>query len=183
MKDTQKAFKYTYEFNYTFKINGEEQVSRDFNVKDYNDKFRESLESQGLMTEIMGDGTNFFGGYLGIIPTILKDKTAQRLWRAYEINKLNSPEFKQETATLSFEIKKRVGNSKETILITEYETNAYPSAVLEYVDMRDQLPRIMETIKETMSQNNFTTTYCGAKLKRYNKISKKDLNYIMNERK
>lgn len=181
---TKKAIKYTYEFNYTFKINGVEQVSRDFNVRDYNDKFRESLESHDLLVDIMGDGSSKWNGVVGMIPSVIKNESVQRLWKSLEYDKFNEQPIKTKNTTFSFEIKKRVGDNKETILQTEYENNFFQPSLFKYkLDIREVLPEVMETIKTAMSMDNYTTTYSGEQIKRYNKIHKKELNNILNERK
>ena len=183
-ENAKKAIKYTYEFNYVFKVNGVEQVSRDFNVKNYNDKFRESLEGHDLLVDIMGDGSAKWNGVMGIIPNVIKKNSIQKLWKSFEFDNFAEQPLKTKNTTLTFEIKKRVGDTKEVILATEYETNAFQPSNFKYkVDIREELPEIMESIKTAMSLDSYTTSYSGVSLKRLNKLPKKELSNIINERK
>lgn len=182
-KENNNANKFTYQFSYVFKINDNVHVTRDFNVKDYNDKFRESYEANELMLEIMGDGSARCNGFTGIIPSALKEKSIQKVWRDSKFQYFDEEHDVNPTSTLSFEIKKRIGGEKEVILATQFETNSFQASVLKYADIREKLPVIMETIKASMSATSYTTTYSGVTLDRYNKITKKKLNSVMNEHK
>lgn len=177
-KQTQ-GINYTYEFNFTIKINDYILVTREFNVKKYNDKFRESLEARELMNDLMGNGSTT--GYLGLIPKYLVNKSINELWE----NDYEYPHTKKDkNDVLVFEINKRTlgdVDTKETILSTAYDVSDLQYRVRSQIDLKPILKTVIMVIKDAMSQDKYTLDYGGLKLTRYNKLTRKQLEAI-NER-
>lgn len=187
MLETKNPKKYPenviYDFNFTVKINGNILVIREFKVRNYNDKFRESLEAEQLMRQILSDG---FNNQMGMIPELLAKQSMDDLWYKYDHNYLDSPsltEVKEKADVITFEINKRtVGTHKETILSANLETRIHYTSFRSNdnrhktnIVLTPILKPILELIKDTMSQKTYTLYYGDVKLNRLNKVNKRDL--------
>lgn len=167
---------FVYEFNYTIKINDNILVTRDFNVKNYNDKFRESLEAMELMKDLMAGGN---AGTLGIIPDYFVKKSIDDLWDKYESGSDNPHFGAKRKDVLVFEINKRAfGDNRETILATKFDADVLQQIVKKSIDLKPILKDVTSLIKEAMSKNSYTLTYGKTRLNRLNKISKREIEAI-----
>lgn len=172
--ENEKAF--IYEFNYTIKINDNILVTRDFNVKNYNDKFRESLEARELMEDLMGDAS---ASRLGMIPQYFVNKSIDDLWEKFESG-VEEPNFgAKRKDVFVLEINKRaIGEYRDTILAVKFDADVLQQVVKKSIDLKPILKDVTQTIKEAMSRNTYTLTYGKTRLTRANKISKKQLETI-----
>lgn len=175
LEKKQNEINYNYEFNFTIKINEHILVTREFNVKKYNDKFRESLEAKELMDDLMGNGNAT--GYLGLIPKYLVNNSINALWQSYDYEP-NVPK-REKSDILVLEINKKfLGDTKETILSTYYDVSNLQYRVRTQIDLKPILKTVINNIKEAMSQDKYTLTYGDTKLTRLNKITRKQLEAI-----
>lgn len=177
MTKNEETKVYNYEFDFSLKINENILVYREFNVKGYNDDFRESLEAKELADEIMGNKYSFIEG---ILPGVIKSSSMDLLWDGFNPNKAQT--LKESTSTddqtrpnrFSFEIRKKQGNGKEVILTSIFDANDFQGKLR--IDLKDNLGKIKDLIKDYMSKGKYTKSYLGSPLKRANKITKRELN-------
>jgi len=145
-------------FEFTLTINGNILCKRYFSVRDINfDNFK---DVKPMMDELTGMDNDYFGG-MGLIPTYLKDKSVDYLWRIY------NPYLKQTEDNIDrrnvFENEDLIGfkitffdfrrNEERLIGETQFSGNFFPPKVRYEINIRDIIPNIIRTIREHISDS------------------------------
>lgn len=150
-------------FEFILYINKHIICQRYFSIKDYNEKSTNSLELKELMDKIVGMNNDNYGT-MGIIPTHLKKKAMDYLYKFY--NPYNPPKeepykniFEKEDI-FDFEI--RV--DKVTVAQSTFSGNYFPPQIRYQVDIKELIPNIISEIKDTLSQKKYTTEYADVEL-------------------
>jgi len=145
-------------FEFTLTINGNILCKRYFSVRDIN--FGNFKDVKPMMDELTGMDNDYFGG-MGLIPTYLKDKSVDYLWRTY------NPYFKQTEDNIDrrnvFENEDLIGfkitffdfrrNEERLIGETQFSGNFFPPKVRYEINIRDIIPNIIRTIREHVSDS------------------------------
>lgn len=169
----------SYEFNYSLKINDNILIHRDFNIRKYNKNFRESLEYRDLVDELIGD---FRSGKMGLITKVLKKASIEQCWETYNPNKVQSFEESLSRDDLGksdeflFEITQKNHNKRDIIFSCKFSGDPYQPKTRVKIDIKEELPEILETIRFYLSKNEYTKNYGTLKLERFNKLSKREIN-------
>jgi len=173
-------------YEFILRINENIICQRYFNIKNYNEECRESLEIKEMMDEIMG-----MNGFLtlGIIPEFFKFQCITNSYKPYfsqnnhyndkddvfnlEIYKNNSSKIKIKDEELDMDLFK-----KELIVSGNFNGNVFHPNVRYDINIRPIIPDITRIIVNYMSLKNYTKTYGVVQLKRHNKLTVKDLQKI-----
>lgn len=150
-------------FEFVLYINKHIICQRYFNIRDYNEKSITSLEIKELMDRICTT-TSQENGTMGIIPSHLKKRSMEYLWKNYnpyypqkEVQHKNI--FEKEDI-FDFEI--RV--DKSAVAKSTFSGNFFPHEVRYQVDIKELIPNLISEIKDYLSQKNYTTTYADVAL-------------------
>lgn len=150
-------------FEFILYINNHIICQRYFSIRDYNEKSIKSLDLKDLMDRIVGMNNDEYGT-MGIIPTHLKKKAAEYLYKFY--NPYNPPKadpykniFEKEDV-FDFEI--RV--DKLTVAKSTFSGNYFPPQVRYQVDIKELIPNIISEIKDTLSQKKYMNMYANVQL-------------------
>jgi len=163
-----------YRFDFVLKINEFFIVHREFNIKNYNEKSRESLEMKELMDELMG--MNCPSGKLGLIPNLLKKGSIEYLWEhfnQYTVQTVEESKIKDSNSRVdnfSFELREY----GELIGSANFSGEYFQPKIRVKVDVKEVLPNIMEEIRHYLGKNEYTTKYGKQVLKRNNRLSMAD---------
>ena len=145
-------------FEFVLYINKHIICQRYFSIKDYNEKSLHSLELKNLMDKLVGMETNGFGG-MGLIPTDLKKKAIDFLWKNYNpYYPQKSDNYKnifEKEDTFDFEIKV----DKVTVAASTFSANLFPQSVRYQVDIKEIIPMIISEIKDALSKKKYTVKY------------------------
>ena len=164
MITTNETIKHNYErkrhqnFEFNLTINGNILCKRYFSVRDV--KFDNIKDVKPMMDELTGMDNDYFGG-MGIIPTYLKNKSIDFLW------KTNNPYFKQTEDMIDkrnvFENEDLIGfkitffdfrtNEERLIGETQFSGNFFPPKVRYEINIRDIIPEIIGIIRERTSNS------------------------------
>lgn len=137
-------------FEFILKINGKIICQRYFAVKNFKQKMVNSLDMLYCVNECVE-----------IIQSSLKEKSIDYLWNQfnpYEIqteDQINKTPIYEKEDIFDFEIRiddKMVGTKRFT-------GNLYPHRVRYSVDIRDLIPRIINHIQETLSEENISVEF------------------------
>lgn len=150
-------------FEFVLYINKHIICQRYFSIKDYNEKSSNSLDIKNLMDKIVGMSENS-ERTMGIIPSHLKKKSMEYLWKFY--NPYAPPKeepykniFEKEDI-FDFEI--RV--DKTAVAQSSFSGNYFPPQVRYQVDIKELIPNIISEIKDTLSQKKYTSKYADVQL-------------------
>lgn len=150
-------------FEFVLYINKHIVCQRYFNIRDYNEKVTKSLELKELMDRLVGMN-NGGVGRLGLIPTRLKNKSIEYLWKNFNPYTQSRPEIGknifEKLDTFDFEIKV----DKNIIAQSTFSGNFFPPQVRYQVDIKEIIPEIIAEIKDTLSAKKYTTKYADAVL-------------------
>lgn len=144
-------------FEFVLYINKNIICQRYFSIKDFNEKVLKSLELKELMDYLVGTCNGQFGS-LGIIPSHLKTKAIDYLWRNYNPYAPKKDDVKTNSDKediFDFEIKV----DKMTVAQSTFSGNLFPPQVRYQVDIKEIIPTIINEIKTTFSQKKYTTKY------------------------
>lgn len=179
MSDLSVAKVGSYEFDYSLKINDNILIHRDFNVRKYNKQFRESFEYRDLVDELVGD---FRSGKMGLISKVLKRASIEQCWETYNPNRVQSYEESISRVDLGksdeflFEITQKVREKRDVIFSCKFSGAPYQPKTRIKIDIKDELPEILETIRFYLSKKEYTKTHGATKLVRLNKLTERELN-------
>lgn len=159
---------------------------RYFDIRDYNEDSLNSLEMKELMDKIMGMGSDT--SVMGIIPSHLKGKSEELLWRQYKPWKnAESKDLYKKEDIVSLEIKV----DGRTVAESQFVANVFHPQARYKIDIKnltdcygnkldkdgnvtedrdshvsiDIIPRIMREIRDYMSRKRYTTSYGEKELK------------------
>lgn len=142
-------------FEFLLYINGNIICQRFFSVKEFNTDVIRSLD----IVECLNDCTT-------IIQNTMKDKSVDYLWDHYNPYK---PQLQEEIPTIDvfekediFDFEIRVDG--KSIAKRTFTGNVYPQRVRYSVDIRKQIPTIIDRIQYTLSLENLDVEYCGIEL-------------------
>lgn len=170
---------FNYEFDYSLKINNNILIHRDFNIRNYNKLFRESLEYKELESELVGD---FRTGHPGLITNVLKKSSINQCWENFNPNRVQSVEESLnvddmgKSDVFTFEVTQKVGSKREVIFTTNFSGDPYQPKTRVRIDIKDELPQVLETIRFHMSKSKYTKKYGSVTLNRLNNLGKRELN-------
>lgn len=150
-------------FEFVLYINKHIICQRYFNIRDYNEESVKSIEIKELMDRIVGmnNGTH---GSMGIIPTHLKKKSLEFLWKNYNPYYPQKEDaykniFEKEDI-FDFEIKV----DKASVAQSTFSGNFFPPNVRYQVDIKELIPTIISEIKDSLSEKNYTKNYADVAL-------------------
>jgi hypothetical protein len=156
-------------FEFLFFINEKHLIcKRAFDVRDYNDKSRESLEIKTMMDSIAGMNLNSIGT-MGIIPTFLKKRSIEDSWLNYRpyINQTQEDVLYNNTQKQnSFKFEVRVDG--ETLATSYFDGNNFSPSARWDINILELVPEILSEIRYYLSKKNYTKNYGSVKLKRHN---------------
>jgi hypothetical protein len=146
-------------FEFIFKINGNPIVARNFWVNGYNNKSTRSIELKEMIDDVVR-----------IIHKDFMSKTEDYLYKYYdpyaereeileqmsqgERNIFENEDFYQVV----------VLHKGRTLITKEFTGNIYPPKVRYDVDIRKIIPKIIESIQNSLSLKNYTREYAGQEL-------------------
>lgn len=146
-------------FEFVLYINKHIVCQRYFNIRDYNEKSIKSLEIKELMDRLVG-----MNGRLGLIPSRLKSKSIDYLWKNYNQYYQQKPEIGknifEKLDTFDFEIKV----DKNIVAQSTFSGNFFPPQVRYQVDIKEIIPDIISEIKDALSAKKYTTKYADVVL-------------------
>jgi hypothetical protein len=147
-------------FEFVLYINKHIICQRYFSIRDYNEQSLKSLELKALMDRIAGVNASS----MGVIPSHLKKKSIDYLWRFYNpYNKQTEVSYRnnyEKEDTFDFEI--RV--DREVVAQSTFSGNFFPPQIRYQVDIKELIPNIIADIKDTLSQKKYTRKYANATL-------------------
>lgn len=152
-------------FEFVLSINDNIICQRYFNIKNYNEDFRESLEVREMLDEVMGMSDSY---ELGIIPNFFKKKCVDKLWSTYNSSYLQNTIRVKDIYEIPDNFHFQVMVNKEVVAATSCSANLYQYNVRRNIDVRDIIPEIVRTVSHYMSLKNYTKEYSGIKLNRHN---------------
>jgi len=153
-------------FEFLLLINGNIICQRYFDIRNYNDDSRQSLEMKELLGTIAGTN-NTEHGMLGMIPKYLQDKTREYLWGYYrpytpqKTEDINRRNIYDKVDTFGFQIKV----DGEVVGETAFSGNVFPPKVRYQVNIKDIIPDIIYEIRQCLSKRNYTDEYHNTPLK------------------
>ena len=150
-------------FEFVLYINKHIICQRYFNIRDYNEKSIVSLEIKELMDRICAT-TSQENGTMGMIPSHLKKKSMEYLWKNY------NPYYPQKEVVYKnifekediFDFEIRV--DKSAVAKSTFSGNFFPHEVRYQVDIKELIPNLITEIKDYLSQKNYTTSYADVAL-------------------
>lgn len=150
-------------FEFVLYINKHIICQRYFSIRDFNEDSIYSLELKELMDRIVGmNGTDY--GSMGLITRHLKLKSIDHLWESYnpyyQQKEENYKDIFEKEDIFDFEI--RV--DRNVVAQSTFSGNFFPQRVRYQVDIKELIPNIIGIIKDTLSQNNYTTEYTNVLL-------------------
>jgi hypothetical protein len=169
-------------FEFVLRINDHIICQRYFNIKNYNDDGRESLEIKEMMDEIMGINQDMT---LGLIPEFFKYKCMDNSYKPFyaQNNHLND---KVDIFTLEVlknnvnQLRDKDGDfdlnliQKESIAIGMFDGKIFHPNVRYEIDVRSIIPDIIRVIQDGMSEKKYTKVYGSTNLDRYNRLTHED---------
>lgn len=155
-------------FEFILKKNGNIICQRYFNIRNYNNDCRESLELKDMMNDIVGMKDSFV---LGLIPEHFKQKCMRDSWIAertnsyYARNNNNISDIYSREDKFTFTVNMR----KELMAEASFDANLFQPSVRRHIDIKEIIPNIIEGINYYLSLDTYTSKYSGIKLERLNK--------------
>jgi hypothetical protein len=134
-------------FEFLLYINGNIICQRYFNIRGFNEDSLKSLELKQTHDYCVD-----------VIKENLKDKTVDYLWDYYNPYKTQSEEdipkgdIYEKEDTFGFEI--RV--DKKPVIESTFTGNVYPPKVRYQVDIKEMIPKIINEIRDGLSQKNYS---------------------------
>lgn len=138
-------------------INDHIICERWFYVKYFNSDVKYSTEIKILMDNISGMNNREFGK-LGIIPSHLKNLSANFLWEKHNPYKQSVSEVRnifENEDRFTFEVK----TENETLATSYFSANNFPSEIRTQVDIKDIIPAIVSEIKYFFSLESYEHNY------------------------
>jgi hypothetical protein len=142
-------------FEFVLYINRNIICQRYFSVRNYNPEVTKSLD----IVECIND-------CVYVIQKDMKKKSKEYLWKHYnpwkvqQQDEINNKNIFENEDVFDFDIKV----DGRAIATKRFTGNVYPQRVRYSVDIRDIIPTIINTIQETLSQENFDVEYSGIEL-------------------
>lgn len=169
-------------FEFVLRINDHIICQRYFNIKNYNNDCRESLEIKEMMDDIMGVSQT---AKLGLIPEFFKYQCMENAMKPYHAqnNYLND---KVDIFTLEIlknnvnKLRDKDGDfnlddlQKVSLAISMFDGKIFHPNVRYEIDVRSIIPDIIGTIQDAMSQKRYTKEYGSMRLVRYNRLTAED---------
>jgi hypothetical protein len=142
-------------FEFVFYINDKIICQRYFRIDNFNIDSISSYEIKDLMDIICGMNLGDYG-YLGIIPTYLKNKTLDYLWDNYKPYQTNNDQFlnikNEKNDIFQFEIK------IDGIMVSKsaFSGNYFHPKAKQNIDIKDIITEIISEIRYFLSRKNYT---------------------------
>ena len=159
-------------FEFSLKVNDNIICKRYFNVRNYNENFRESLEVKHMLKDIMGIDDSY---NLGIIPDFFKGKCVNKTWESYNPSyyqkKIRAKDIYEIEDNFYFEVL----IDGEVVASTCFSGNLFQYNVRRKIDIKPIIPKIVRSIEYWMSQNEYTSEYADISINRENKLTGKAL--------
>ena len=157
-------------YEFVLKINENIICQRYFNVRNYNEKFRESLEVIEMTDEIMGVN-NYLE--LGIIPEFFKKQCMAKLWGSYNPSYYQTRVRKRDNLENEYYFNLQVLINKEVVADTSFSAALFHYTIRYNIDIREIIPTIVNVITNYMSLDNYTEKFGGVLLNRHNKYEQR----------
>jgi hypothetical protein len=172
-------------FEFVLRINDHIICQRYFNIKNYNNDCRESLEMKEMMDDIMGVNQQ---ARLGVIPEFFKWQCMDYTIKENDLpyNSQNKSADKDDKFTLEI-LKNNVNRlrdkngdfdlddlQKESLAIGMFDGKIFHPSVRYEIDVRSIIPDIIVTIQDAMNQKKYTKTYGSERLVRHNRLTSED---------
>lgn len=175
MSNNYRTGKERFEFLF-FKNDVNIICKKSFDVQNYNDNCRESLEMKIMMDNISRTNINSLGS-MGIIPNFLKNRSMEDSWLNYK------PYFSQSQDDILYLLNKTVRSTSfkfeirengQTIATSYLDGDIFsPSANWE-INISSIIPEILSEIKYAFTRKSYTHNYSSVKLKRNNTCLKEN---------
>lgn len=160
MSETKKNYNERFEF--VFHVNGKIICQRSFGIRGYNKNAAYSLEIKELMDRITGTNNGKWGD-MGIIPTIIKKRAISHLWDCYNEHNPYEAVHKNIYENEDF-FEFDILDDGFLIASSGFSRNMFPQYVRGQVDIRDVAPDIIQDIRNTLSQDEYTHDYLTIEL-------------------
>jgi len=156
-------------FEFILYINKNIVCQRYFSVKDYNPNSRYSLELKELMDSLVGMNIDRYSGLhsgMGIIPSHLKRKSMEIMWRFYNPHNIYHQKIEEgrnifdKEDIFDFEIKV----DKHIIAESTFSGNFFPQQIRYQVDIKEVISNIISEIRHTLSKKNYMFEYADVRL-------------------
>lgn len=153
-------------FEFLLLINGNIICQRYFDIRNYNEDSKNSMELKELIDKIAGTNNTDFG-MLGIIPKYLQDKSREYLWGYYKpyspqtLDDINRKDIYDKKDDFGFQIRVDGVVIGETL----FSGNVFPPKVRYQVNIKDIIPEIIAEIRQNLSKKSYTDTYGEISLK------------------
>jgi len=153
-------------FEFLLLINGNIICQRYFDIRNYNEDSKNSMEMKELVDNIAGTNNTGYG-LLGMIPKFLQDKSREYLWGYYrphtpqKTEDINRRNIYDKIDTFGFQIK----IDGEVVGETSFSGNVFPPKVRYQVNIKDIIPDIIYEIRQSLSKKSYTDTYGDVSLK------------------
>jgi hypothetical protein len=140
----------TTKFEFLFTLGGNIICQRYFNVKGYNNQVRKSMDLYETLREISED-----------IQSDLRKKSIQFLFENEKFS-ANQPEQVSGAAEEVFTMQIKIGD--DVIIGRQFPASIYPPKVRYTVDIRPEIRNILALLTETLSLDEYETTYLETEL-------------------
>lgn len=163
-------------FEFTLKINNNIICKRYFNIRNYNEDCRESLEMKEMMDDIMGVSQDI---KLGVIPEYLKILCMENSHKPYysqnnhftnkndifylDVTKNNISKIRRENKDISY-------LQHEILASGTFNGTLFHPNVRYSINVKPIIPEIVKVINRYMALDEYTMAYGDASLSRYNKL-------------
>jgi len=157
-------------FEFIFKINDNIICQRYFNIKNYNQKCRESLEMKEMMDHLMKMSGEL---KLGMLPEFFKKKCIASTWESYNPHqyqargKVYTKNIYDKEDIFKFDVLAH----KEVVASGTFNGSPFQSGVRFNIRINDLINPIIDHITNYMSLDEYQHEYADVKLIRHNKYS------------
>lgn len=173
-------------FEFILKINDNIICQRYFNVRNYNDDCRESLELKEMIDDIVGVSQTI---KLGIIPEFLKYGCMDNSYNEY-YGENNFTYDKDDNFIFEVfknnivKVRTKISDDSDNLLQSEviasggFNGNLFHPSTRYDINIKPIINDIVRIINNHMSLNKYTKVYSGVELKRFNILTQEELNLV-----
>lgn len=143
MKKTAKN-KFDYLFDFTLLLNDKIICQRNFDVRDYNHNYKDSIEIKEMISEV-----------IMVIESQLKNKSLDYLWESYNpftpkiIPQITSEKIRSDLFKLN------ISMNSEIMVSGCFDGNRYPPKIRYRVDIKPIVPILIEIIRLYASSDEY----------------------------
>jgi hypothetical protein len=143
-------------FEFILYINDHIICQRYFNIRGFNEDSLQSLDLKDLVDEIAGMNNGRFGA-MGLIPSFLKLKSREYMWKYYnphkaqEESEIPRKDIREKNDNFIFEIKV----DKKSVIKRQFTGDYFPPRVKYQVNIKEIIPDIISVIRDGLSKNKY----------------------------